>query len=187
MFKPLRKSFKYTQDINGTPEEVFPLLCPKRESEWIEPWKCNILWSESGFAENDCVFQTNFPEDGLETWVVSTYQPNERIEFVRVCANRVTRHNMSLRRNEVGTEVTWEQVITALTPAGNDLISTFNQKEYEEEIRTLEMMLNFYLATGEMYRFDEADPIADEIADEFSDEFYDDDFAVGFEDDNNYY
>jgi len=55
---------KHTILLHGKPEVLFPLLCPVREYEWIEPWKCDMIYSDSGFAEQDCIFQTDFPHDG---------------------------------------------------------------------------------------------------------------------------
>ena len=52
----------HTMLLEGTPESVFPLLCPIREYAWIEPWRCTLIYSESGYAEQDCVFQTDFPQ-----------------------------------------------------------------------------------------------------------------------------
>jgi hypothetical protein len=37
-------------------EEVFPLLCPKREEEWIPDWECETIWSNSGYNEEGAIF-----------------------------------------------------------------------------------------------------------------------------------
>ena len=39
-------------------EEFFPLLCPKREEEWIPGWECETVWSHSGCNE---AWQLNSP------------------------------------------------------------------------------------------------------------------------------
>jgi len=110
--------------LHGTPEQVFPLLCPVREYEWIESWQCEVVSSNSGFAELDCVFKTHFPGDGPEdTWVVSRYEPPLLIEFVRVNALRTIRFAISLAENEDGTTaLIWTQVFTGLSPEGDNLI-----------------------------------------------------------------
>ena len=36
--KPRRVKHSYTQSIKGTPEQVFPLLCQVRETDWIAGW-----------------------------------------------------------------------------------------------------------------------------------------------------
>lgn len=80
----------YVQLLHARPDRVFPLLCPAREYEWIEPWQCDLVYSSSGVAEPHCVFTTRFPDDSSdEVWVISRYEPNRLIEFVRVNADRV--------------------------------------------------------------------------------------------------
>jgi hypothetical protein len=64
---------EYVHEVHARPEKVFPLLCPVREYEWIEGWNCDMLYSESGVAEDNCVFRTHLPDRGEATWVVSKY------------------------------------------------------------------------------------------------------------------
>jgi hypothetical protein len=33
----------YTMHLCAPPAEVFPLLCPVRETDWIEPWSCDMV------------------------------------------------------------------------------------------------------------------------------------------------
>lgn len=40
--KPNRVSRTYTQQLCAEPEEVFPLLCPVREADWIEGWESRL-------------------------------------------------------------------------------------------------------------------------------------------------
>jgi hypothetical protein len=70
-----------TFDVPAVPEVVFPLLCPVREHDWIAGWSCEVIHSESGMAEEDCVFLTSFADAGPMTWVVSRYHPPRVIEF----------------------------------------------------------------------------------------------------------
>ncbi len=60
----LRKIKAHTILLEAAPETVFPLLCPVREYDWIESWHCRMVYSKSGFAEQDCIFQTNSANDG---------------------------------------------------------------------------------------------------------------------------
>ena len=60
-FEAKRIVREYTMRIDASPDRVFPLLCPRREYEWIPDWKSDIVFSESGFAERDCVFTTVLP------------------------------------------------------------------------------------------------------------------------------
>jgi len=35
-----------------TPEKLFPLFCPAREADWIPGWDCQLIYTESGYAED---------------------------------------------------------------------------------------------------------------------------------------
>ena len=65
-FDAKRVSHEYTQTNDAPPEKVFPLLCPVREADWVPGWQYRLIYSESGVAEDGCVFST--PNDaGPET------------------------------------------------------------------------------------------------------------------------
>jgi hypothetical protein len=140
--------------LAGPPEKVFPLLCPVREYEWIETWACEMIYTESGFAELDCVFRTNTPGGGEEdVWVTSRYESPRVIEFVRVNGLRAIRYTITLAPNGDGTtHAEWRQVITGLTAAGDEFVDRCTIEEYRTLIVRLEGMLNHFLKTGEMLR-----------------------------------
>ena len=77
--RALRMVVDFESEHRAPREVVFPLLCPVREYDWIEDWRCQVLYSDSGVAEDDCLFVTDF--DGRSTWVVTAYEPPARIEF----------------------------------------------------------------------------------------------------------
>lgn len=142
------------QLLNSTPEKIFPLLCPKMEYEWIEPWECNIIYSNSGFAEQDCIFSTEFPEDIKETWIVDRYEKDKVIQFIRFSEPRVIRYCISLfDNNNETTTAKWEQTITSLNEEGNLYVDNFSDEDYRKEIKILEKMLNYFLKTGKMMKY----------------------------------
>ena len=140
--------------LQGTPEQVFPLLCPVREYEWIDNWKCDLVFSESGVAELDCVFKTHFPDDGPEdTWVVSRYEPPVLIEFVRINPLRSVHFSISLARGDVGTtSLNWTQIFTGLSPEGNESIKRITDESYRERVSMRERQINHFLSTGKMVK-----------------------------------
>jgi len=146
------RSFKMR--LTAAPAGVFPLLCPTCEYDWIEPWKCRMVYAESGHAESDCIFKTDFPADGPEdTWVVSRYEPPLLIEFVRVNALRAIRYTISLRETAGGqTEAEWRQVITGLNAEGNSFVKGLDEPAFQKRMGEIELMLNHYLDTGRMRR-----------------------------------
>jgi hypothetical protein len=142
----------FSLHLHGTPEQVFPLLCPVREYEWIESWACFVVYSLSGVAELDCVFKTNFPPDGPEdTWVVSRYEPPTLIEFVRVNPLRSLRYSLVLKGNEDGTStLEWSTTYTSLGPGGDELLESLTDESFRAKMEMRQRQLNHYLATGQM-------------------------------------
>ena len=116
-----------------------------------------MIYTDSGIAELDCVFKTNFPSEGPEeTWVVSKYEPPNRIEFVRTNLIKAIRYNIKLMQKDDGsTKATWEQVITALNDEGDDFVANYTDDKYNDTMNLLQNMINHYLKTGEMLKVNE--------------------------------
>jgi hypothetical protein len=72
----------FVQRIEASPDEVFPLLCPVREREWLPGWDCRMIYSQSGVAECGAVFETVHP-NGSTVWVISDHVPSRRVGFAR--------------------------------------------------------------------------------------------------------
>jgi hypothetical protein len=144
---------EFVMHVSASPDRVFPLLCPVREYEWIETWKCEMVHSKSGFAELDCVFKTRHG-DTEDVWTVSRYEPNERIEFVVNSVFRVMRYGFTLsQEGERATKIVIEQTATALNREGG---RHAEDPQFEIHMKTLEIMLNHYLLTGKMITDSEA-------------------------------
>ena len=142
-----------TMSLAASPRRVFPLLCPKREYDWIPIWQCRMIFSETGYAEDNGIFYTDFREDrGPEWWVVARYEPCRAIEFIRFAADvRITRLDVHLAGDGPDrTIATWTQTMTALSPEGNSYMDRYDDTSYRQEISHLETMLNHYLQTGTM-------------------------------------
>jgi hypothetical protein len=147
-----RAVFKGTQNYSFPPEDVFPMLCPVREYEYIPGWECSIVYLDSGLAEQGGVFTTDSHGEGgqKDVWVISRYDPNRAIEFIRVNGMRSMVHRIELQDTETGgTVVTLEQVITGLTEEGNHHVQTLKQSDFTAMLSHMEELLQHYLATGE--------------------------------------
>ncbi|HEY5761902.1 MAG TPA: hypothetical protein VIS73_01700, partial [Rhodocyclaceae bacterium] len=71
---PKRAAHTYVQTLVTPPDQVFTLLCPVREADWIDGRDPRLMISASGVVEPDCVFVT--PSEGTEaTWVVTRHEP----------------------------------------------------------------------------------------------------------------
>ena len=151
-FKALRKTRRKKMTITARPDQVFPLLCPVREYEWIEPWQCDMIYTESGVAENNCVFSTDLPDrGGPELWTVSRYERNRCIEFVRFSpGEKIVKLDIHLNGTASGhCEILWRKVFTGISENGNRVVETLADSQFDIETQMIEKMLNHYLQTGQ--------------------------------------
>ena len=148
----------YSTELSSSPETVFPLLCPVREYDWIPAWRCEVIYSKSGYAELGCVFTTDFKDhSGPETWVVCTYEKNKQIGFVKTGTHCTTRYNVSLERNQKGSTIQWEQEITSLDEHGDLLLDKITESVYDEKMKHVNQLLEYYLLHGKPMNDHEAD------------------------------
>lgn len=148
----------FTQRIEAPPAVVFPLVCPVRESEWLDGWAegFELIYSDSGFAEKDCVFRTAAAGEPEMIWTISQHDPQRGVvEFVRVLAGLVaTTLRVEIADNGDGTSAV--RVTYVVTPVSEEG-ARFAADRYEPEqvtkaIRWWEASMNHYLRTGECLR-----------------------------------
>ncbi len=135
-----RSTTEYTGDIASPPEAVFPLLCPVREYEWLDGWACEMIYSESGVAEENCIFRTAFGEPA--TWNVDRYEPPRRIEFTVVSSSHVCRLSIALEPTAAGgTRIVWRRTFTGLNEAGNATAGAWSTDRDRDITRALDRFL----------------------------------------------
>lgn len=137
--------------FDASPDEIFPLLCPTREYDWIAEWRCELLHSESGRAEPNAIFRTHLL--GVEElWICTHYEPNREIHYLRLADGLCTKLEISLFDEGDGTtRVRWCLIGSALEEEMNDAVAGLEAEG--GRIRRLEHVLNdlgHFLETGEM-------------------------------------
>jgi len=152
-FRGKRVTHEHTQINVARPTEVFPLLCPVRETDWVPGWQYRMIYSLSGVAEVGCVFATP-NEDGSETiWIVTEYDPSAlRVAFAWVNPGRVAaRISSSLAGNSSGT--TLAQICysyTGLSDEGNREVEHYNPDWFADKMQSWQKAINHYLRTGKL-------------------------------------
>jgi hypothetical protein len=154
-FQGKRVTHGYTQTNEAPPGKVFPLLCPVREAEWVPGWQYRLLYSQSGVAEQGCVFTTP-NDDGTETtettWIVTKYDPSLfRIKFDWVHPGLVTAQ-ISIALAEKLHDQTSARIrytYTGLSVEGNREVERYDQKWFEHKMQGWEAAINHYLRTRE--------------------------------------
>lgn len=149
ILKPVRATRTYVQQLVAKPSEVFPLLCPVREAEWIEGWDPPTVFSASGFAEVDCVFTTAAdPIDAI--WYVTRHEPDAgRVEMVKITPTvTACRLTIQLRPRPNGSEAEITYCHTSLGPKGDEFVASFTEDFYRKFMQDWETRLNHYLRQG---------------------------------------
>lgn len=144
-----------TQKYVASPSEVFPLLCPVREYEWIHGWKCEVIYSESGFVEEGCIFKTSFPGQEGAIWVTTKHDAaNKEVQFIRVVPEvLVVEMRIALEdSHDGGTSACFTYIFTALSEKGNTYIENNAEMEFNHSMVLLEKSMNHFLATGQMLK-----------------------------------
>ena len=151
-FKAKRIIRNYRQAINALPGVVFPLLCPVREAEWLDGWKYKMIHSESGLAEEGCVFSTSGDGEEDTAWVISRYdRDNHLIEFTRftpgsrTCVLKVA----VTSKGDTDSNVDISYTYTSITADGNAWIDNFTEDKFLDAVKFWEKSMNYFLETGE--------------------------------------
>jgi hypothetical protein len=151
--KPNRATRTYTQQLVGSPAEVFPLLCPVREADWIEGWDPLLVVSSSGVAESDCVFTTAAdPMDAV--WYVTRHEPEAGfVEMLKITPGvTACRLAIQLRPRAGGSEATITYSHISLGPRGDEFVASFTEDHYRRFMQDWEARLNHYLRHGSPLR-----------------------------------
>ena len=155
---PRRRQHSFTQELQGSPQEVFELLCPVREADWIEGWDPIWVQTHGGLAELDCVFATQ--EQGLQAiWVITRHEPAAgRVEMVKFLPERsVCRLSLEvLPEGDSRSSARVTYCLTSLGPLGDAQLEAFSEEYYVEFMRSWEARMNHYLATGERLQDDQS-------------------------------
>jgi len=150
-FVPERKIFSYTQVINASPETIFPLLCPVRETEWLQDWEYRMIYSLSGLAEPGAVFSTSHHEEEDTIWVVTKHDKDSAtVEFTRFTPfNRtcVLEIKVSARDSE-SSYVNISYTYTGLSSEGNKFIAHYDKKDFDANMKFWEDSMNYFIKTG---------------------------------------
>jgi hypothetical protein len=150
-FIGVQRTFDYTQTNNAPRSKVFPLLCPVREKDWIDGWEYEMIHSESGLAEMDCVFSTPFKDNVRTIWKITQYDPiNYRIEFVKFTPNKtIVKINIDLESD--GTNRTKSYIsyqYTGLNKNQNSYIEEQLHEKFYSDMKYWENAINHHLETG---------------------------------------
>ncbi len=152
-FHGKRVTHEYTQTNLAPQEQVFPLLCPVREADWVPGWEYRLIYSESGLAEAGCVFGTPNQDGSETTWVVTEYDSATfRISFAWVTPGLVAAQiRIWLEAKSAGeTTAHIGYTYTGLSAEGNREVERYDGKWFRHKMQSWEAAINHYLRTGKL-------------------------------------
>ena len=151
-FTALRKVQEYERLFAASPEKLFPLLCPARETDWIPGWTCDLVYTTTGYVQPDCVFTTGADNPfGAGTWVIYDHEMGERLQLVMTSDDLVLQMRIAVSPASGGdSRGRWTLTTTGLTPKGNTVIEAL--PDQDPRFIALLDCLEHYLNTGEMPR-----------------------------------
>ncbi len=136
---PYRRKQTATIHVAAAPDAVFALMCPVREYEWEPGWTTNLILSNSGLVEEDCIFTTpggaSAGSNGASPeaiWGTPLHDPeNRRLVMIKVTPGEcVTRLDIAVDQTPQGAAVTASYEHTALSRAGRALVDGHTKARY---------------------------------------------------------
>jgi hypothetical protein len=147
---PTKVSRSYTQSLCRPPHEVFPLLCPVREVEWVNGWHPRLVLSKSGGAEPGCIFVTaGMPEDAI--WIMTEFDAERyRVGILKIIPGVVVGEiSVRLRaEGDAGSLADITYTYTSLSDYGTQMLDGFTAEHFVAFMETWENELNHFLTTG---------------------------------------
>ncbi|MCE5335389.1 MAG: hypothetical protein LLG06_12470 [Desulfobacteraceae bacterium] len=144
---PVRVERNYIQKLRGTPEEIFPLLCPVREKEWAQGWDPLAVYTSTGFAESGCIFTTG-EEKPDSIWIITSFDASRwRMEIVKVTPGfTVGRFVIALSADgHGGTSADVTYTYTAISSEGESFVHGYTEEYFARFMQFSESALNAYL------------------------------------------
>ena len=154
-FAAKRKAFSFIQIINARPDQIFPLLCPERETEWLDGWAYDMIFSNTGVVEPGAVFSTSSDGEEETVWIVTKHVKTTYIvEFTRFTpGSRTCILFIKVReKNRDSSYVDISYTYTGLSEEGNKFIDDYKVEEFNEKMKFWQDSMNYFIETGKMLK-----------------------------------
>ena len=143
-----RISLTEQRRFQATPDNIFPLLCPTTELDWLPGWDCELMHTKSGYSEFNCIFKTGFMGFD-ELFICTRYEKNHAIDYLRISEHACGKLEIKLIDHCDGTTTTiWLIILSALDENGNDMLKHISETSdlFDNVLDSLE----YYLKYGDM-------------------------------------
>jgi len=134
--------------IHSTIEKVFPLLCPRREEEWIPGWECETLWSRSGYNEEGAVFRTRKPYGTEVYWTTLKFDIREKtVDFLNIAPGLFMFRFIITALPEADgiLRITFSQTFTPISDEGDALVRKYEAEDLGARLQALAGLMDTFL------------------------------------------
>jgi hypothetical protein len=148
-FTPAQYTRRGEFNIRASLEEVFPLLCPKREEEWIPGWECETLWSQSGYNEEGAIFRTTKPYGTELYWNTLEYDLQKKVvDFLISAPHRfMFRFRIDVKATEEGfLTIFFSQTFTSVSEEGEGLLNQYRTEDFAGRLGSLGELMSQFLS-----------------------------------------
>ena len=122
-------------------------------ADWIDGWDPEVVFSQSGVAEQDCVFLTEAGESNAIWYITRHESENGFVEMIKITPDvTACRLTIQLRPAESGSEAVVTYAHTSLGPEGDTFVASFTEAHYSALMRDWEERINHYLSCGSVLR-----------------------------------
>jgi hypothetical protein len=161
-FTATRITTHFDAKIQADPDAVFALACPKEELKWIDQWQYDMIYSDSGKNENNCIFKEkmsglfvlNAPD--IDTyWYTTLYDRLSRRFHSLLIYGNAAAGKFELEVKDFGngnSEAIWGLTFTALNEQGNRLADDTLKDRMTGMLQFLGESAKHYLETGKMLK-----------------------------------
>jgi hypothetical protein len=146
--------FNYIQKHPHSAIDIFPLLCPKRECDWLDGWDYKMIHSESGLIEEGCVFTTSHHGKEETVWKVAIHDTEKfEVSFVRVTPNKNV-VQIDIKVEPVTELQSNSHIMYAYVPLNSEekITAAKMETEFITNMKWWENAINYYLENGKMLR-----------------------------------
>ncbi len=149
--------------ISGNIDEIFALACPVAELKWVDNWKFDLIYSNSGLNETGCIFVERsssaviLRSPSVDTYWYTNRYSTERHKFNAVwISGDLCFAHWEFSLTEIGkgqVRANYKLNYTGLTPDGNSIIS---KPDFEQRMKVtlgfLAVSMKQYVETGTIFR-----------------------------------
>jgi hypothetical protein len=162
-FRPESAGASHEDVVRASADECFPLGCPVAELAWIDNWQFDLLYSDSGRNEDDCIFMEAVSGVAVHRvaqadtcWYTTLYDSAARRFHAVLLTGAFIIGKWSLEVDAIGdgtSRMRWALTYTGLNEEGNRIILERGcEARVANMLRFLSTSAKHFMESGDILR-----------------------------------